>query len=117
MICLFILQMWELFDQYISNMKTVAVSFKEEIKVEFPIFAFCDSTGFSEQIGIIANETVYNATTFDVEVEATIWEDYRYTKENITSHFFPTTDNGYCRLIELHGKFQANAAISKLKTT
>ena len=115
MICLFFWQMWELFGQYISNMKTVAVSFKEEGKVEFPNFAFCDSTAFTERIGIIANETVYNATAFNVEVEASIFMNTRFSTENITSHSFPTTDNGYCTLIELHGKFQANAAISKFK--
>ena len=75
MICLFNLQMWELFDQYLSKAKTVAVSFKEESKVEFPNFAFCDSIAFKKRIGVIANETVYNTTSFNVNVEAKIWEN------------------------------------------
>ena len=110
------MQMWELFDQYISKIKTVTVSFKEESKEEFPNFAFCDSTGFKKRIGIIANETVYRATAFNVEVEASMYSNSGFTTDNITSRSFPTTDNGYCTLFELHGKFQVNAVICELKT-
>ena len=85
--------------------------------MEFPNFAFCDSTAFVERIGIIANETLYNATTFNVEVGAAIWESSGYKTENIKSHSLPTTDNGYCSLFELHGKFEVNTVICELLAT
>ena len=40
MIVCFLVQMWELFGQFNSELKTVAVSFKEENMIEFPSFAF-----------------------------------------------------------------------------
>ena len=116
MICLFIWQMWELFDQYISEMKTVAVSFREEREMEFPSFAFCDSTAFKKRIGVVANVTLYNLTAINVEVEASMWLTSRFVTENIKNLSFPTIDNGYCTLFELHGKFQVNAVICELKT-
>ena len=112
-----LLQMSGLFGQYLSEMKTVAVSFREEVEMEFPSFAFCDSTAFKKRIGVLANETLYNSTAIHVEVEASMWSYSGFTTENMTSHSFPTINNGYCTLFELHGKFEVNALICELKTT
>ena len=109
MICLFIWQMWELFDQYLSGMKTVAVSFREELEMEFPSFAFCDSSAFKKRIGVIANATLYNSTAIHVEVESTMWSGF--TTENITSYSFPTIYNGYCTLFEFYGIYPVTAVI------
>ena len=110
--------MWELFDQFISELKTVAVSFKEENPIEFPSFAFCDSTAFTEKLGIISNATLYNATAFNVEEGislAIILENG--TVVNLTDTYtvesFPTTFNGYCTLYEFHGKRQVDNLLSK----
>ena len=118
MIVCFLLQMWELFDQFISELKTVAVSFKEENPIEFPSFAFCDSTAFTEKLGIISNATLYNATAFNVEEGislAIILENG--TVVNLTDTYtvesFPTTFNGYCTLYEFHGKRQVDNLLSK----
>ena len=117
MVGLCFLQMSGLFGQYLSEMKTVAVSFREEVEMEFPSFAFCDSTAFKKRIGVLANETLYNSTAIHVEVEASMWSYSGFTTENMTSHSFPTINNGYCTLFELHGKFEVNALICELKTT
>ena len=118
MIGCFLLQIWELFDQFISELKTVAVSFKEENTIEFPSFAFCDSTPFTEKLGVISNDTLYNATAFNVEEDISL----EITLENglhdnltdtYTVESFPTTCNGYCTLYEFHGKRQVNDLISK----
>ena len=68
MIVGFLAQMWDLFDKFLGQSKTVAVSFEERGALEFPSFAFCDSRAFRnntlvEQLG---NEVFFNATTFDL---------------------------------------------------
>ena len=115
MIFFFLLQMWELFDQFISELKTVAVSFKEENPIEFPSFAFCDSTAFTEKLGIISNATLYNATAFNVEEDISLGPgliQYDLT-DTYTVESFPTTFNGYCTLYEFHGKRQVDNLLSK----
>ena len=115
MIFCFLLQTWELFDQFISELKTVAVSFKEENPIEFPSFAFCDSTAFTEKLGIISNATLYNATAFNVEEEISL--GVGLTQHDLTDTYsvesFPTAYNGYCTLYEFHGKRQVNDLLSK----
>ena len=100
MIGCLLFQMWELFDQYLSEMKTVAVSFEEENAIEFPSFAFCDSTAFTKRIGVTANATLYNATAFSVEVDLSIVRNSvsSYLTDNYTVQSVPTTDNGYCTI-------------------
>ena len=114
MIVCFLLQMWELFDQFISELKTVAVSFEEENEIEFPSFAFCDSTAFTEKIGITSNTTLYNATAFNVKKEISLGRGLiGDLTDTYTVESFPTTFNGYCTLYEFHGKRQVDNLLSK----
>ena len=119
MIGCLLFQMWELFDQYLSEMKTVAVSFEEKNPIEFPSFAFCDSTAFTKRIGVTANATLYNATAFNVEVDVSIVRSSvsSYLTDNYTVQSVPTTDNGYCTLYELYGEYPVNTLFGKVKTT
>ena len=113
MIGCFLAQMWELFDQFISELKTVAVSFKEENEIEFPSFAFCDSTAFSEKIGITSNAALYNATSFNMVGEISLGDGYHDLRDTYTIEYFPTLFNGYCTLYEFHGKHQVGKILSK----
>ena len=118
MIGCFLSQMWDLFDQYLSELKTVAVSFREKKAIEFPSIAFCDSTAFRKRIGVTANTTLYNATAFKVEDVSIIngllpW-GYDMT-DTFKVHSFPTTDNGYCTLYEFHGEHPINEVVGKWK--
>ena len=116
MIGCFLSQMWDLFDQYLSELKTVAVSFEDKKEIEFPSFAFCDSTAFKRRIGVTANTTLYNATAFKVE-EVSIVNDLLPWAPDLTDTFtvnsFPTTDNGYCTLYEFHGEHQVSTVVGK----
>ena len=114
--------MWELFDQFLSELKTVAVSFKEESELEFPSFAFCDSTAFTEKIGITSNATLYNASTFNFEEEISFsmflgngLTDKMMDSYNVES--FPTIHNGYCTLYEFYGKHQVSGILGIRKET
>ena len=118
----FLCQMRELFDQFISEMKTVAVSFEKENALEFPSFAFCDSTAFTEKIGITSNATLYNASTFNFEEEISFsmflgngLTDEMMDSYNVES--FPTIHNGYCTLYEFHGKHQVSGILGIRKET
>ena len=120
MVVCFLYQMWDLFNQYLSELKTVAVSFEENKAIELPSFAFCDSTAFRKRIGVTANTTLYNATAFKVE-DVSIMNEllpwaYNMT-DTFTVHSFPTTDNGYCTLYEFHGEHPINEVVGKLKIT
>ena len=103
--------MWELFDQFLSELKTVTVSFKEEKALQFPSFAFCDKYGFKEKIGITSNATLYNASTYHFEEELRL--DMVDNAFNLTGTYvvesFPTTSNGYCTLYEFRGKHKVGA--------
>ena len=63
----FLAQMWELFGQFLSGLKTVAVSFEERPSMEFPSLAFCDSRAVKRRISTTVNAAQYNATTFNLE--------------------------------------------------
>ena len=108
MICCFLSQMWDLFDQFLNELKTVAVSFEEKKVVEFPSFAFCDNTAFKNRIGVIASATLYNATAYNVEV--TMKNAINFTIQSVS-----TTDNGYCTLYESNGELPVNKMIGNLK--
>ena len=112
----FLTQMWELFGQFLSGLKTVAVSFEERKKMEFPSFAFCDSRAFRSRMSITANAAQYNATTFNLEEEVKLeyiavddWEN------TFTSQLVPTIMNGYCLLYEFNKDYPINTFIGKLE--
>ena len=109
MIGCFLAQMWELFEQFISELKTVAVSFKHEKTIEFPSFAFCDSKAFTEKIGFTPNVTLYNASTFNLEPEISL---VHYANHSVES--FPTNSNGYCTLYQIHGKYDISRILGTL---
>ena len=115
MIGCFLYQMWDLFDQFLGELRTVAVSFEKKNAVEFPSFAFCDSTAFTENIGIIANFTLYNSSTFNVEGEVSMVNSLIHDLTGTyTVQYFPTTCNGYCKLYEFHGEHRVGTIIGKL---
>ena len=112
MIFCFFYQMWDLFGEFLSGLKTVAVSFEEKLSMEFPSFAFCDSAAFTKKIGITANATLYNSSTFNIEVHASL----RYTndlEDTYTIQSVPTTFNGYCKLYEFIGEHKVSTVIGK----
>ena len=109
MIGCFLYQMWDLFDQFLGELRTVAVSFEKKNAVEFPSFAFCDSTAFTKKIGITSNTTLYNSSTFyvDVDMEVSI-ENCSYTVQ-----YLPTTFNGYCKFYEFTGEVQVGTTVGE----
>ena len=106
MIGCFFAQMWELFGQFISELKTVAISFKEENMIEFPNFAFCDSKAFTKRIGMTPNATLYNASTFYLEADISL---VSYRNHSVES--FPTNVNGFCTLYTFLGKYDDSRII------
>ena len=102
MIACFLYQMGDLFNQYLDEKKTVAVSFEEHYEVEFPSFAFCDSKAFSEKIRFTSNISLYNASTFYVDVNISTF--LNNMANTCTIQYFPTLFNGYCKLFEFSGK-------------
>ena len=117
MIGCFLSQMWDLFDQYLSELKTVAVSFREKKAIEFPSIAFRDSTAFRKRIGVTANKSLYNDTAFNAE-DVSIVNDPNSPgdlRDTFTVQSFPTTDNGNCTLYEFHGEYHVNIVVGKFK--
>ena len=114
MIGCFLYQMWDLFGQFLSELKTVAVHFEEETAVEFPSFAFCDSRGFTKKIGITSNATLYNSSTFHVEVDVHMSNEHLENLPiNYTVQYLPTIFNGYCKLYEFTGGYGVNSLLSR----
>ena len=114
MIGLFLYQMWDLFNEFLNELKTVAISFEDEDWVEFPSFVFCDSRAFARRIGITSNTTLYNDTTYNVEEEVSLNFHPINTKTNTYSvQSFPTTFNGYCTLFEFDGKHEVSTMLGK----
>ena len=109
----FFAQMRELFHQFISELKTVAVSFKDEKEVEFPTLAFCDSTAFTQKIGITSNVTLYNASTYSLEEDISLHSMSATYSPIYSAKSFPTTHNGYCKLYEFYGKYDFNTIMGK----
>ena len=111
MFVFFLLQMWEQFDKFLKNRKTVALSFEERDTHKFPTFAFCDSRAYNTKIMFASTAALYNKTTFDVESEvdlnAICESDYDCRKPtNVTMQMVPTTYNGYCKLYEFHEDYK-----------
>ena len=113
----FLAQMWELFDQFLSSLKTVAVSYEERKTIEFPSFAFCDSRAVRRRMSATANAAHYNATTFNLEGEIAlqyIWrknhaiDDWDSTYK---SKLVPTITNGYCKLYEFYTDYPVDTLV------
>ena len=68
----FLAQMWDLFVQFHSGLKTISVSFEEKSVVEFPSIAICDSRAFRKLVPWTANAGRYNATTFNLEGQVSL---------------------------------------------
>ena len=108
MVGLFLVQMWELFVQFHSGMKAIAISFEERDEIEFPSFAICDSNGFRKPTYTITNAAEYNASTFNMEGQVTLRlsvfgnDKTAYDLNNYTSELMATVYNGYCMLYEFH---------------
>ena len=114
----FLAQMWNLFDQFVSGLMTVAISYEDKSAVEFPSFAFCDSRAFTETSVKTANAARYNATTISLENEVKLtgigmtnkngfsrlddWQN-TYTAEHV-----PTIFNGNCMLFEFNRNYPIN---------
>ena len=102
--------MWEQFDKFLKDQKTVASSFEERKAQKFPTFAFCDSRGYNTKIFVAGTAERYNETTFDVENEVDLYEmcvsDTDCTNpsnwSDASGHMVPTGYNGYCKLYEFY---------------
>ena len=102
--------MWEQFDKFLKDQKTVASSFEERKAQKFPTFAFCDSRGYNTKIFVAGTAERYNETTFDVENEVDLYEmcvsDTDCTNpsnwSDASDHMVPTGYNGYCKLYEFY---------------
>ena len=98
----FLAQMWDLYDQFISGMKTVAVSFEEKREIEFPTLAFCDSRGYVKKMPLTANAVQYNASTYNLDDEISLlelglydgkeWKNSEEWKNTYTTQLLPTVD-------------------------
>ena len=118
MVCGFLAQMWNLFDQFVNEQKTVAISYEEKSELEFPSFAFCDKRAYTKTTPKIANELRYNATTHNLENKITIFgigmiSDEQYNKiddwqNSYEAQYLPTIYNGYCMLFEFHRDYPIN---------
>ena len=116
MIGCFLYQMWDLFDQFLGELRTVAVSFEKKNSVEFPSFAFCDSTAFTKKIGITSNTTLYNSSTFYVDVDVEFSLENGLIKDlsgSYTVQYLPTTFNGYCKFYEFTGENQVSTLVGE----
>ena len=110
--------MWNLFDQFVSGLRTVAISYEDKSEMEFPTLAFCDSRAFTKTSAKIANAARYNATTINLENEVKLtgigmtnnngfsrlddWQN-TYTAEHV-----PTIFNGNCMLFEFYRDYPSN---------
>ena len=121
MFCGFLLQMWDLFEKYLSGLTTVAVSFKEREVLEFPSFAFCDSRAFKTDVNLDDTLLQYNATTFQLDQEVqfsgvsgvTGAGNISFSEINHTIHVVPSTFNGYCKLFEFHQSYPAKSYLGE----
>ena len=117
----FLAQMWELFGQFLSGLKTVSVSFEERNTVEFPSFAFCDSRAVRSRMSTTVNAAHYNATTFKMEEEIKLQtiSDGLVAKDgwekSYKSKLVPTMLNGYCKLFEFLEGYPINTFLGKLQ--
>ena len=111
----FLAQMWDLFNHFLSGMKTLAITYKEEDTIEFPSFAICDSRAFKAKTLYAANATQYNATTYNLEALVSFSNLYESEdwKISYTVELVPTIYNGYCMLYEFNGNYPPKANLGK----
>ena len=121
----FLVQMWDLFDQFHSGLKTIAVSFEERDALEFPSFAICDSRAHKKLTPKTANAERYNTVTYNLEGQISLFilsnnddfsnndfsnnNDLREDWNNYTTELVPTIYNGYCMLYELQRSYPVDA--------
>ena len=119
MVAGFLGQMWEIFDQFHSGLKTIAVSFEERDAIEFPSFAICDSRAFRKLTPLTANAARYNATTFNLEEQVSLHmlfnDDLTDDWNTYTTELLPTIYNGYCMLYEFQRHYPVNAWAGKAR--
>ena len=114
----FLAQMWNLFDQFVSGLMTVAISYEDKSTMEFPSFAFCDSRAFMETSVKIANAARYNATAINLENEVKLTGIGMTSKDGFsalddwqktyTAEHVPTIFNGNCMLFEFYRDYPIN---------
>ena len=109
----FLAQMWEVFDQFHSGLKTIAVSYKEIDTIEFPSFAICDSRAFTKLTRLTGNSAQYNATTFNLEAQVSLYIQMEGDKNAYTTELLPTLYNGWCLLHEIHKNYPVSARLCK----
>ena len=116
----FLAQMWDLFDQFLSGLKTVAISFEERETMEFPSFAFCDSQALRSRVMVTPNAAQFNATTFNMEEAIKLMTIASFNKKidvwetTYTSELVPTMLNGYCMLYEFSRDYPVSTFAGKL---
>ena len=115
----FLVQMWDLFGQFLSGLKTVAVSFEKRKTMEFPSFAFCDSRAVRSRMSTTANAAQYNATTFNLKDEITLHtfgdiDTIDKWGNDYVSKLVPTILNGYCMLYEFYRDYPVNTIAGEL---
>ena len=115
----FLAQMWNLFEQFVSGLKTVAISFEDKSSIEFPSFAFCDSRAFKKVSRKTANAARYNATTINLVNEVTLltigkndddsaWKEMDDWQSTYKAQYLPTVYNGNCMLFKFHRDYTSN---------
>ena len=115
----FLVQMWELFIQFCSGMKAIAISNEDRDKVEFPSFALCHSKAFNKFTYTMVEVAKYNSSTFNMEGQIKFisfgMDDSAEDWDIYTSELLPTLYNGYCMLYEFQRTYPPNAEIGKFK--
>ena len=123
----FLVQMWDLFVQFRSGMKAIAISNEDRDRVEFPSFAFCHSKAFNKFTYTMVEVAKYNSSTFHMEGQIKLimfgkddssedWKDDSSEDwEKYTSELLPTLYNGYCMLYEFQRTYPPNAEIGKFQ--
>ena len=118
----FLTQMWDLFEQFCSGWKTIAVHFEERTEIAFPSFAICDSRAYRKLMPWTADAEQYNASTFNLEehVSLHIQSNQGYYDNGIvndwnsyTTELLPTIFNGYCMLYEFEREYPINTMACK----
>ena len=114
--------MWEQFDKFLKDQKTVASSFEERKAQKFPTFAFCDSRGYNTKISLAGTAARYNETTFDIEHEVDLHEmcvsdtdcSNPSNWSDASDHMVPTAYNGYCKLYEFYEPYDTGTYAGKI---
>ena len=117
MVAGFLVQMWDVFHVFHSGMNTVAISFEERDKIEFPSFAVCDSRAYNKTTPWTANGAKYNATTFNVEGQVALYmfgNDLNSSRNTYTTELIPTIFNGYCMLYEFEENYPIDTVAGKI---